>query len=134
MEKTNFTQNDEIAKSHTGFSNHLETTLTSGTTDHVTIEAIGGESVEAMPKHYYRSPQFIATFLVVPPFRQGNAMSKLTRLTVSIVDGIGISGRFYLLRDGRWADSHHQRRYWYEAETKILERKLIHVFQVQARR
>lgn len=64
MERSDTTRHQEAAISDKESPLHLEKTQTEDAEDHIAVEAIGGESSEQMPPHYYRSPAFIGTFLV----------------------------------------------------------------------
>lgn len=116
MEKTNAPHNDEVAASDKTeeAQYHLETTQTPNNADHVAIEAMGGESAEAMPKHYYRSPAFIGTFLVSSVlFGCAKHCLDMMMLIWPTVNGLRLSRRFFVLCDGGWSNGHHQRRHWY---------------------
>ena len=51
-------------KSENVLNVELEKPPSLDSSDSVAREAVGGDSVDDLPKHYYRSPRFIGSFIV----------------------------------------------------------------------
>lgn len=107
MEKSELPEHDEVATSERSDNAPPdEVVAPRDSFDSVTKEAIGGKSTQDLPPNYYRSPQYIASFIVSGPTIM--TIWPSSPLIIQQVNGIRLSGCFPWIRHGSKCPDHHQ--------------------------